>query len=83
MYTLECRSLGLVGFPLLQMVRTNSYVALAVMGLTFVVVELLPLTGVSTSVQWIDMTNARKQQQETYTSIVRRTRGPKVNRSGR
>jgi hypothetical protein len=42
--------------------------------------EFIPLQSVSIDASWVDIVNARRHQQETYTTILRRTRGPRTTR---
>jgi hypothetical protein len=44
--------------------------------------ELLPLQRAATDSSWVGIADARRYQQDTYTTIVRRTRGPNTERLG-
>jgi hypothetical protein len=39
--------------------------------------DLLPLQRAATDPSWVGIADARRYQQDTYTTIVRRTRGPR------
>jgi hypothetical protein len=39
--------------------------------------DLLPLQRAPTDPSWVGIADARRCQQDTYTTIVRRTRGPR------
>jgi hypothetical protein len=39
-------------------------------------IELAPLTRVIAGLRWVDLTQVRRYQQETYTSNLRMRRGP-------
>jgi hypothetical protein len=45
-------------------------------------IELAPISHVAISLNWVDMADVRRYQQETYTSFVRSRRGPRMARFG-
>jgi hypothetical protein len=40
--------------------------------------EILPLQRFASDSSWVGIAHARRYQQDTYTTIVRRTRGPRT-----
>jgi hypothetical protein len=79
-----CRGRGIVGFGLSAQLQKVFSPSLALLkGVEELIgdtdVELIPLSRVATS-EWADMAVARRQQQQNYTTIVRRTRGPSMGK---